>query len=421
MRVAGKEDLAVADDEAVGAELRAVAQALLPDLTTIGDACAAYIDAGEPAFSDKGAQDILYRSCHANCHALLDGLLRGVSLELLGPTDEVVRDTREFVQHGMPVAAVERGYRLGIAYWCARWAQGVQTRGLDANLAVSVTSAGTDFLLGWLERVLERLSVEARLEAERIAREGALAQVEEVRRVLAGDRDDDLDAASLRLGYDLRGRHLALVLHQATVGEGPPLDTVAGEIASTLNGRRPLVVRVDVATAWCWVPVDEADVTAVAAPSGGVVGGHGRVATGPAGFRSSHRQALEALRVALLAERPPGTMMPYERAAIAALCSIDPGWAREFVAAQLGPLAADDDTARRLRATLEAFFAADSSFRATAKRLGLHHNTVRYRLTQAEELLGQPPESNRLALEVALHLASKLGPAVLPPAADSER
>jgi DNA-binding PucR family transcriptional regulator len=115
------------------------------------------------------------------------------------------------------------------------------------------------------------------------------------------------------------------------------------------------------------------------------------------------------MRVAGIARRGPGTLTSFEDVEIASVCSGDPDWCRAFVRAELGRLAEEDEATRRVRATLEAFFAAESNFRATAKRLGVHHNTVRYRLARAEELLGRPPAERRLALEVALHLASRLG------------
>jgi hypothetical protein len=41
--------------------------------------------------------------------------------------------------------------------------------------------------------------------------------------------------------------------------------------------------------------------------------------------------------------------------------------------------------------------------------MGLHHNTVRYRLDRAEALLGRPPSEERFKLELALHLTLRLG------------
>jgi DNA-binding PucR family transcriptional regulator len=81
---------------------------------------------------------------------------------------------------------------------------------------------------------------------------------------------------------------------------------------------------------------------------------------------------------------------------------------RAFVAEQLGPLGEDTDEAGRLRATLEAFFDSNSNFRATAARLGIHHNIVRYRLEQIETARSAD-RHQRLKLELALHLAGRVG------------
>ncbi|WP_198602314.1 PucR family transcriptional regulator [Rhodococcus opacus] len=409
-------------DEATRAGVHTVARALLPDLPAIGGEAADYILAREPGFTRGDAEAIVRRSTHPNSTAIVDGLLRDVSLDVIGPSEEVVRDTHEFIRNGVSVATVQRGYRLGTAYWCARWAKAVQTHCHDPAIAVPVTSAGTTFLLGWLERVLERLTAEAQYEAERLAREGALVQVESVRRILAADTDTDLSAARARLRYELDGQHLALVLHRTTPTEhGPSLEAVAREVTTALASRRSLVVRVDVATAWCWVPVDSAATPSFPTLTGPVVAGYGRVAAGVEGFRSSHREAQEALRVALLSGRGAGTVIPYEQVAVASLCSLDPDWTRAFVATQLGSLAVDNAAAGRLRETLEAFFAAGSGYRIAAKQLGLHHNTIRYRLDQAERLVGRPLDTDRLALEVALHLTAQLGPAVLVPDASNDK
>jgi hypothetical protein len=389
--------------------VRAVARALLPELPAIGDAVGDHVLAAEPRFTRAGAEDLARHSCQANSATLLDGLLRDVPAEILGPAEEVVRDMRAFIQRGVTVETVERGYRLGIAYWCTRWTAAVEQHCPDPAIALAVSSAGIAYLLQWIDHVLERFSEEARDEAERLAGEIVFAQVEEVRRVLEPDTDVDLEAVGLRLGYDLGGRHLALVIRQVVPGEGPAPDAVAREIATTVTAARPLVVRVDVGTAWCWLALPDGVAPTVPAPSGAVVGGHGRVACGLDGFRSSHNEAREALRVAVLAGRPPDTMTSYDDVAVAALCSQDADWVRSFVASQLGPLAAEDDEAQRLRTTLAAFFATGSGYRAAAKLLGLHHNTVRHRLAQAERMLGRPLEHDRLALEVAVHLAAQLG------------
>jgi sugar diacid utilization regulator len=56
------------------------------------------------------------------------------------------------------------------------------------------------------------------------------------------------------------------------------------------------------------------------------------------------------------------------------------GW---LVRKALGPLAADTEPAARLRETLQVFLAEKGSYLATAERLHLHENAVKYRVDKA--------------------------------------
>ena len=55
--------------------------------------------------------------------------------------------------------------------------------------------------------------------------------------------------------------------------------------------------------------------------------------------------------------------------------------------------------ATRLRETVRAYLAAGESQVATAQRLFIHEKTVKYRLTQAEELLGRKIGERRSELD----------------------
>lgn len=392
--------------------VRTVAAALLPDSLRLGADLATRILAQLPEFARLSAGDLVLASCQANNNALLDGMIRNVPRHALAPTVEVRQLTREFVHRGLTLSTVMRGYRIGAQVWTERWAQAVGVHVGPGHDAVAVAQAGTSFVFGWLDEVSERLTEEYRDESERLARERSLAQVQDVRKALT-DPDLDVAATSARLGYDLAGRHVALVLRH----EGGGADTAVRKLAGAVNqavsgavgGARPLIVRVDTDTTWCWLSCPGAPPKGLV-PDEPLVAASGRARRGLAGFRESHREALAGLRVAELARRPPGSLTRYDQVAIAAVCSADADSCRAFVRTELGALAADDDAARQVRATLEAFFASNSNFRATAARLGVHHNTVRYRLERAEQILGRPPSDRRLALELALHLASRLGP-----------
>jgi DNA-binding PucR family transcriptional regulator len=78
----------------------------------------------------------------------------------------------------------------------------------------------------------------------------------------------------------------------------------------------------------------------------------------------------------------------------------------------LGPLIAYD--ARRgssLIETLDAYLAEGGAFRATARRLGIHLNTLRGRLDRIEQLCGSDPRDakTRLDLQIALEIARIAG------------
>lgn len=77
---------------------------------------------------------------------------------------------------------------------------------------------------------------------------------------------------------------------------------------------------------------------------------------------------------------------------------------RELAHDIFGPLAAHSGD---LIATLEAYWASGTSIEATARRLFIHPNTVRYRLARIEDLTGYAPNDPRGAY--ALRLAGTLG------------
>ena len=150
-------------------------------------------------------------------------------------------------------------------------------------------------------------------EERRLARQASVAQAAYVREVLNGD-PDDLAAVSRRLGYDLGSLHLAVVLKApARRGDDGHTARACGIVARGGGGRGSAPrVPIDNRSAWVWVAVGaEADIPATV--SGNARAGVGRPGRGLAGFRTSHREALEASRIAELTDRPLGTRDPLRR------------------------------------------------------------------------------------------------------------
>jgi DNA-binding PucR family transcriptional regulator len=104
------------------------------------------------------------------------------------------------------------------------------------------------------------------------------------------------------------------------------------------------------------------------------------------------------------------------------LASSNRAEADRFALDALGALLADDDGTRDLLVTLRVFFEAGRSVRRSAVALGVHENTIRYRLARMEELTGlgvAASSDDQLTAQLALlvlRLEGRLPP--LPAAAD---
>ena len=380
---------------------------MLDELPALADDVAARILAEVPALDVPEVAEMVGTMCEANGAMVLGGLVHGTGLEAVEPTADFLRWTQALAQHRIPLTSVLRAYRVAHARWWDVWTEQVASR-VEAGEAAAVGAAGSLYLFAWADLLSDQATIEYLEEAGRLARQGSVAQAAFVRGVLGGD-PGDLAAASRRLGYDLGGRHLAAVLKAPPGDEMTDalLERAARGLADACGAGRPRAVVVDSRTPGVWLgggPAGQPPPTNRGPGRAGV----GRPGRGLRGFRASHGEALEASRIAELTERPQGSVTRYTAVELAALCTRDIDACRRFVRSNLGALAAADDQSRRLLATLQAFFREGSNYRATARRLGVHHNTIVYRVTQVEELLGHP-----LGEGLRLAGAATLGDAVL--------
>jgi hypothetical protein len=210
---------------------------------------------------------------------------------------------------------------------------------------------------------------------------------------------------------------------KATSGGGAlaGLEHATAEIArqAGLEGR-PIFLPQDESSAWAWLPLGAKDAFPVEAVSPSVLGAGpgirfalGVAGSGLTGFRRTHEQALGAHAVALAAGGSAQPVTSFADVAPLALMSGSTELIRAWVIETLGTLADDDGHQAMLRDTLRVFLQENSSFVATAERLTLHKNTVRYRIGKAEESLGRPVGGDRLHVELALLAAQWLSSAVL--------
>jgi DNA-binding PucR family transcriptional regulator len=245
-------------------------------------------------------------------------------------------------------------------------------------------------------------------------RSAAAVRAETVRALLAGEAFD-LTAAETRLRYRLDRPHLGFVVwsedERETGSSLAALERAGAGLAAALGGGDPLLVPIGPMLLAGWVPgaavpSDPAGLAGLPVP--GTAAAIGSQGEGVEGFRRSHREALQARRVArLLSPEPAGTTL-YADVRLVALATADLELAHEFAGSMLGSLAGDDDEVRKLAATLRAYLECNMSPRRAGERLGIHENTVKNRVAAARERLPDRLDGNASEVLVALKLLPTL-------------
>lgn len=266
----------------------------------------------------------------------------------------------------------------------------------------------------WINAAVEQLI--AVYDAEReAALHGVLARrTDTIHALLRGD-DIPVDAATTDLAHPLRGFQTALVLWT----EDAPDDSlttsatsaIAATVAAAVGAPRPLTAPAGRHDLWAWLsttaePEAQALRTAVDAALERASGHRIRVAFGsPAagvdGFRASHREAVNAQRCVVGSGRNDAVTC-YADVELVSLVSGNEDAARALVDRELGGLAADDPALDRVRLTVRRYLQLGGNVDAAASELIVHKNTVRYRLAQAESLIGHSLNERRTELDLAL-------------------
>lgn len=359
----------------------------------------------------------------ANLMTIFWMLTQGVPADRAEAPAAAVELVRETVRNGGDLSGQQRMYRVGQARFASWWIGRLTERIDDARLLARIVDSSNTFVFEYMDHVLLRLGEEYVQERERWVRSSAAVRAEVVGAILAG-QEVDIDTASTRLGHELRRHHLGVVVWTESDPENdqvvPGLERVAAALSDALGCSRPLLVPAGASVLWAWISAHEkiSGEELTRAHRGLKGAAKTWVATGTwdeglDGLRRSHADALQARHVARAAQRAAGSLTRFDEVAVAALLGDDTDRARRFVHETLGPLASGDEPTTRLRETLAAFLEAGSSHVAAARRLHVHQNTVAYRVRRAEDLLGAAVADRRLNLEIALALASALGPAVL--------
>lgn len=270
----------------------------------------------------------------------------------------------------------------------------------------------------WFSASVDQSVVLHQQEALRIQQHGDAQRHEAVVRVLEGRAEDPAELSAVLDGYPVSGTHLAFIARALTADAIPQLEPALARMASAAPASRLALVRPGGRELWAWLPVARPGpldsirpLESAMAPDGaGPLAGAGidplavRVTVGgPAAGIEGFVEAFGDARAALTVALAPGRQAPvtaYADVAPLTMLAADPRAAGRFARRTLGGLA--DPSAGKLRDTVRAVLCADGGAETVAASLNVHKNTVRYRVGQAERLLGLPLRSRARDLLLAL-------------------
>jgi len=335
---------------------------------------------------------------------------------------------RRLAQHGISPTALIRAYRLGQQFFLEWSLSQLAELEDDPAVAYAVAQEFMWMVFRYIDSISEQVVLEYEAEREKWLAHRSTLRTEVLEHLLARERVD-LAAAESALGYRLHQHHLGAVVWSTET------DTVADALGdmqrfTVLAGRAlglsatPCFQPRDRTSGWAWFPLGHSApevepqlwCEALKGVGEGVRVALGNVRAGLDGFAATHEEALRAQQVALIAGDAGRRVVTYADpgARTAAMLAADMQGTRDLVASSLGGLAQDTDGAARLRETLAVFLAEKGSYVATAERMLLHKNTVKYRVDKAVAQRGRQLDEDRLELELALLACDWLGLGVLP-------
>ncbi|UTI64803.1 helix-turn-helix domain-containing protein [Paraconexibacter antarcticus] len=360
-------------------------------------------------------------SCRANVVLIIQMIYDGLEASGAVAPVEATHYAREYARAGMPVEALMRTYRIGHAVLSQEWLERLQHAKARREVLAEAVTVSSAWMFAYVDAVSAGIAESYMHERERWVRSAAALRADEVRAILDGRQIDEA-RASQRLRYALNRTHVGLVVTgeeaedaDATIGL---YERVAHDVERAIGGVDALCIPLGLRTLVAWVSFGDErapDLSAVGpirgqdAVAAGVRLAVGEPARGIEGFRRTYEDALLAQRVSRMRGRRPGCVTRYQDAVLLGLLAQDEAAAARFVSAELGALVEDSDSARRVASTLKVFLEEGSSNVRAARRLGVHENTVAYRVKRAEALLGRPVDDRRLELRAALLLVDVVG------------
>ena len=405
---------AVAPSTGSRAIVEAVVQGLTAELDVVAGSLCDAIHANVGAI-ERDMRPSTLESTRSNLGMIATMLTEGTKPSVATPTPEALAYARRFVRRGLDFEVLQRAYRTAQAALSRRWLRQLEDQACKPDELTATFGFLSDWLFAWMDALEGRLAEYYTLEREQWMRGTSAIRAQQVRSVLEGGPVDS-QQTSMKLRYELDRRHVAFIIWTSDAGpDGGDatavfggMERVAEEVAKLLGAIDHLAVPLGPQLA-CWAgfraaPIEDVPRRLTLAVPFGLKVATGRPGEGVEGFRRSHKEALRTRRVLDLDGAEPGRWGRYDDVSLDALLTEDTTEAQRFARRELGRLGDESAAARRMRATLAAFLDANCSFRHAAQRLGVHENTVSYRVRRSEDLLGHTVKERQLELRTALRL-----------------
>jgi PucR-like helix-turn-helix protein len=370
------------------------AEVLRPVLPAVADEVIPTIGREIPAY-ERPMESVFGQMVRLGVETALGRFVDG--LEGRQPAEGPVRDTyinlgRGEFHAGRSLENLLAAYRIGARVTWRRFVEAGTAGGLSAEELFDVGEAIFAYIDTLSLESAEGYAREQRAEAgERRRARGRLVEL------LAADAPEaDIAAAATEVGWETPRGLAALVV---AVGPEEDVEEAADRLARDIGPGVVATAREGVACAFVGDPLAPGRRRLLVAAVGERTGVLGPVVAQSDAERSL-RRAVAALRLA-----GPGLSDADDHLA-SLLLRADPELAGELAAARLRPL----ESAPKLEPTLRAWLDRPGQVQAVAHALGVHPQTVRYRMRQLRDLFGPALDDPDARFELLLALRARRVP-----------
>lgn len=353
----------------------------------------------------------------------LETLILDIMMSSISKTSEhltlklVPSMARQAARREVPFSSIVKNMRANQIAWVNHFFAASASLVMTPATVQRLVSSGAGVVDELIEHfVLCYLDERQALMESQIARRRALVEK------LVGDdvKHKLLDLKQIKedLGLDLQHYHIGIIISDINAKHSADLGKLQRNLQDAAVCDKALVVSSTQQVTWAWVsiasPPTPAQIKRLEETLTHLSGARcslGEPAKGAAGFRRTHLQARDVSSVAT-ASSIKGTMR-WADYVLTILVGQDLEKAAWYVDSVLGPLAYVSEKADGYRQTLAAYLQSGNSLLHGAELLGIHRNTLVYRLQQIEVLLDYPIKQRELEIRCALHLVAHFDSRVL--------